>query len=113
MNPKTVRTVMNNDLGLKSYTEMSRHLLTVYMKVGGLDICKKVLSHIKNYGPTVKISSDTIFTLKDVLNCRNVLYTESKVDVKGAVRNKNPARVITLGVVTSHGEKTPSFFYKL
>lgn len=114
MNPKTVRTVMKNDLGLKSYTKMSRHLLTVYMKVGGLDICKKVLSYIKNYEPTVKISSDTIFILKDVLNCRNVPYiTESTVDVKGGVRNKHPVRVMTLGVVTFHGEKTLSFFYKL
>lgn len=104
---------MNNDLGIKSYTKMSRHLLTVYMKVGGLGIYKKVLSYIKNNGTTVKIFSDSIFTLKDVLNCRNDMYiTESTVDVKGAIRNKHPARVMTLGVVTSHGEKTPPFFFQ-
>ncbi len=51
VDPKTVRTSVHYDLGLKSYTRTPWHLLTECMKARRLERCKKVLIYIKNHGP--------------------------------------------------------------
>jgi hypothetical protein len=114
VDPKTIRTAVHDDLGLKSYTRTPRHLLTESMKARRLERCKKVLRYIKNHGSTVKIFSDEkIFTVDAVLNRRNDRYlAKSTVDVKGTFRTKHPAQVMVFGVVASDGKKMPTFFYK-
>ncbi len=56
LDPKTVRTAVHDDFGLKSYPRMPRHLLIKCMKARRLERCKKVLRYIKNHGFTVQIS---------------------------------------------------------
>ncbi len=45
VSPKTLRKAVNEDLGLKSYTRTTRHLLTRRMKAIRLERCKKVRSY--------------------------------------------------------------------
>ncbi len=72
VNPKTVRTTLHDDLGLKSYTRTPRYLLTECIQSRRLEMCKKVLIYIKNHLSTVKIfSDDKFFTVNSVLNHRN------------------------------------------
>ncbi len=52
VDPKTIRTGVHDDLGLKSYTKMPRHLLTECTKAIRLERWKKVLKYIKNPGST-------------------------------------------------------------
>jgi transposase len=57
VDPKTIRMSVHEDLGVKSNTRTTRHLLTESMKARNLERCKKVLEYIKNHGSTVKIFS--------------------------------------------------------
>ncbi len=93
---KTVRMAMHDDLGLKSYTRMPRHLVMECMKARRLERCKKVLRYIKNHGSTVKIfSGKKSFTVDVVLNRRTDWYlAETKADVKGTFRTKHPDKVM-------------------
>ena len=111
--PWTVKRVVNEDLGLKSFARPIRHLLTEKMKEKRLERCLKVRNQLKKYRDTVMIYSDKkIFTVDAVLNRRNDRYlAKSTAEVKGIFRTKHPAQVMVLGVVASDGKTMPPFFF--
>ncbi len=91
VDPKTVRTVVHDAIGLTSYVRIPR------WKVA------RKYSKTKNHGSTMKIFSDEkIFTVDAVLNHQNDWYlAESIADVKGTFRTKHPAKVMVLSVMDS------------
>jgi len=114
VDPKTIRTAVHKDLGLKSFARMPRHLLTDRMKQTRLERCHKIHSFLKHNGSTVKIFSDEkIFTVDQVYNRRNDRWiAETTQEVKGVFRTKHPAQVMVLGVLGSDGNKMPPYFFK-
>jgi inhibitor of nuclear factor kappa-B kinase subunit alpha len=112
---ETVRKAVADDLGLKSYVRVPRHLLTAKLKEKRLQRCKKVLAYVKSNGSTVRIFSDKkIFTVDQVYNRRNDRYIAgSTAEVEGVYRTKHPAQVMVLGVLASDGKKMPPYFFKV
>lgn len=113
VDPKTIRKAVHQDLGLCSFVRQPRHLLTNALKQKRLDQCKKILSHLRHHGSTVKIFSDKkIFTVDQVYNRRNDRWlAESKSDVKGVFRTKHPTQVMVLGILGSDGQRMPPYFF--
>lgn len=114
VNPNTIKTAVNTDLGLKSFARTPRHLLNAALKSKRLTRCKKVLHYLKTHAGTVTIFSDEkIFTVDAVVNRRNDRYLAKSIeDVKGTFRTKHPAQIMVLGVVASDGKKMPPYFFK-
>ena len=96
VNKSTIRKAVHEDLGLRSYICVPRHLLTTSLKARRLERCRKVLCYLKSNAATVKIFSDKkIFTVDQVLNCRNDRFiAESSREVEGTFRTKHPAQVM-------------------
>ena len=109
----TIRKAVHDDLGLKSFVRVPRHLLTATMKERRLERCKKILVDLKHNGSRIKIFSDKkIFTVDQVFNRRNDRYlAESTDQVKGVFRTKHPQQVMVLGVIGSDGQKMPPYFF--
>lgn len=110
----TLMLAIHEDLGLKSFARVPRHLLTSSLKEKRLDRCHKLLAYLKHHKATVKIFSDKkIFTVDQVYNRRNDRYLAQSTDqVKGVFRTKHPAQVMVMGVLASDGKKMPPFFFK-
>ncbi|QQP55053.1 Uncharacterized protein FKW44_008097 [Caligus rogercresseyi] len=92
VDPKTIRTAVHKDLGMKSYARTPRHLLTDRLKPSRHERCKKVLNYFKKSSVRVKIFSDKkIFTLDAVFSRRNDRYiAKSFNQVEGTYRTKHP-----------------------
>lgn len=88
--PKTIGTEFHNRLELNSYTRMPKLFLTDSIKARMLEMCEKVLSHLKNHQSIVKINSEKIVC---VLSHQNTLeyFTVSTSDVKGTFKTKHSA----------------------
>lgn len=110
----TIRKAIKEDLGLKSFARVPRHLLTASLKEKRLARCKSIIHFLKSKPATVKIFSDKkIFTVDQVYNRRNDRFiASSTADVKGVFRTKHPAQVMVLGVLGSDGKKMPPYFFK-
>lgn len=114
VHPKTIATAVRDDLGLKSYARVPRHLLTITIKEKRLERCRKIKNWLRHNPSTVKIFSDKkIFTVDQVFNRRNDRYiAASTKEVKGVYRTKHPAQVMVLGVLASDGKRMPPIFFK-
>lgn len=101
MDAKTIRTAVKDDLKLKSYTRIPRHLLTRPMKAIRLERCKKSSYLSENK----QVHREKIFTVDAVLNRRNDrCIAHSKDHVKGTFRTKHPAQIMLFGFVASVGK---------
>jgi hypothetical protein len=100
------------ELGLTSYAQGKRHLLTNRMKEVRLERCRKVLNWLKSNGSAIKFFSDEkIFTVDRAFNRRNDRWiASSSTDVHPTMTTKKPASVMALCVVSSEGDVFTHFF---
>ncbi len=101
-------------LGLNSYAQSQRHLLTEAMKTKRLKRCKKAVNFFKGNHDIVKTySNKKIFTVDAVLNQHNDRFlAETKEKVLGIFRIKHPQQVTVLRVIASDSQKMDPHFYK-
>ena len=99
-------------LGLTSYAQGKRHLLTDRMKEVRLIRCKKLLKWIKANGSVIKFFSDEkIFTIDRSANRRNDRWIASSTsEVHHTMTSKKPASVMTICVVSREGDVLTHFF---
>ena len=99
-------------LGLTSYAQGKRHLLTDRMKEVRLNRCRKLLNWMKSNGSVMKFFSDEkIFTVDRAFNRRNDRWIASSInEVHPTMTTKMPARVMALCVTSSEGDVLTHFF---
>ena len=85
IDPKTIRTAVHEDLGMKSYVRVPRQLLTSTLMEKRLERCKKIRNWLRANPETVKFFSDEkIFTVDQVYNRQNDRYIAKSIEeVKG------------------------------
>jgi len=110
---RTIGRVVHDDLGLRSFSRVQKHLLTSRQKDIRLERSKKLLNWLKSNASTVKIFSDKkVFTVDMAFNSRNDRFvTKNKSDVIPVMRTKHPASTMALGIIASNGKKMPVHFF--
>lgn len=99
-------------LGLTSFSQGKRHLLTRKMKEIRLTRCQKLLNWMKSNGSVIKFFSDEkIFTVDATFNKRNDRWiASSSSEVQHKTTTKKPASVMVLCVVSTEGDVFTHFF---
>ena len=109
----TIRRIVKEDLGMKPFKILRRHLTSQGSKAKRLERTKKMLQAMRSAGDKVFIWSDeTIFTVEPQVNAQNgkVLATSSaSVDpsIRTAYCRQKPAGVMVWAAVASDGQKSP------
>ena len=112
----TIRRIVKEDLGMKPFKMLRRHLISQGSKAKRLERTKKMLQAMRSAGDKVFIWSDEkIFTVEPQVNTQNdrVLATSSaSVDpsIRTAYRRQKPAGVMVWAAVASDGQKSPLVF---
>ena len=112
---RTLRRVVHEDLGLKSYVLRVKQLLTPAMKQKRVDIGRRLLNSLKRMtNGKIKIFSDEkFFTTDQKANRRNDRYIGDTIDkVPVVMRSKHPVGVMVLGAVSSEGHVMPPHFFQ-
>lgn len=110
----TVRKAVKEDLKLTSYVKSRRHLLTTRMKEVRLERSKKLLSLLKHQDAKkiIFFSDEKKWDVDQTHNRQNDRWlAKEKGDVPVVFRTKNPASVMTLGVISSQGHVMPPHFF--
>ena len=99
-------------LGLTSYAQGKRHLLTDRMKEVRLKRCRKLINWMKTNGSVIKFFSDEkIFVVDRAFNRRNDRWiASSSSEVCHTMTTKHPAGVMAICVVSSEGDVLTHFF---
>lgn len=114
VSPRTVRRVVRQDLGLKSYVLRVKQLLTEDMKRKRVEIGQRLLNSLKR-GARDKIrifSDEKLFTTDQKSNRRNDRFIGDSIEeVPVVMKSKHPAGVMVLGAVSSEGHVMPPHFF--
>jgi hypothetical protein len=118
MDPRAMRKLVREDLGLKSRMIVQRPLLTPDAQEMRKERCQKLISKLKASQPhQVRIFSDEkIFTVDVAVNCRNSRYlmdlpvADVDPDVCISPKSKAPVKQMVLGVIGSNGQRCPIVF---
>ena len=99
-------------LKLTSFVQGKRHLLTGRMKGIRLHRCKRPISWMNGNGGVMKFFSDEKnFTVNCAFNRRNDRWIASfSSEVQRKMTTKQPAKVMTLCVVSTEGDVLTHFF---
>ncbi len=112
----TVRTIVKEDLGCKSYTRPKRHFISPGAKSRRLERANKLVNKLKHDDARLHIlfSDDKFFTLSPYANRRNNHLIWLKGEQEQAADNlrfqqvhQREAGAMFLGIVTSDGKKGP------
>ena len=95
-----------------SYVQGKRHLLTDRMRGIRLQRCQKLVTWMKGNGGVMKFFSDEKnFTVDCAFNRRNDRrIASSRSEIQSKMITKQPAKVMTLCVVSSEGDVLTHFF---
>jgi hypothetical protein len=118
MDPRTMRHLVREDLGLQSRVIVQRPLLTPDAQETRKERCQKLINKLKASHPCqVRIFSDEkMFTVDVDVNRRNSCYlTDLPVadvdpDICILPKSKAPLKQMVLGVIGSDGQKCPIVF---
>jgi hypothetical protein len=117
MDPRSMRHLVKEDLGLESRVIIQRPLLTADAQETRKERCQKLINKLKASQPRqVQIFSDEkIFTVDVPVNRHNSHYltdlpvADVDLDVHISPKSKAPLKQMVLGVIGSDGQKCPSF----
>ena len=114
VSPRTVRRIVHQDLGLKSYVLRVKQLLTDDMKKKRVEIGRRLLNSMKGSAKDkIRIFSDEkLFITDQKTNRRNDRFIGDSIEeVPVVMRSKHPAGVMVLGAVSSEGHVMPPHFF--
>lgn len=115
IDPKTVRKIVREDLGMKSYCIQKRQLLTDVQKQKRLDCSRKLLRRLKNGDLNKFVFTDEkLFTVEAVRNPRNDRVVAKNIKAipgnkKFHLKRKHPAGIMVWAGISMSG-KTPLVF---
>jgi hypothetical protein len=115
MDPRTMRHLVKEDLGLESRVIVQRLLLTTDAQETRKERCQKLINKLKASQPRqVQIFSDEkIFTVDVAVNSRyltDLPVADVDPDVRISPKSKAPLKQMVLGVIGSDGQKCPIIF---
>lgn len=117
MDPKTMRNLLSKDLKMKNRAVVPRHFISSKQKELRVTRSRRILSWLKsNSGLVTVFSDEKLFYVDPAHNCRNDRYLASgpvedvPENIRIAQKNKNPAKVMVLGVLASDGRICPPIF---
>ena len=111
----TVRLALKEDLGLASYQYSKRCILTSKQRDTRLTRAKLLVNDLKsNRHPLIFSSDKKMWNVDAARNRQNDRFlAKEKSEVPYIFTSKNPASIMTLGVISNQGHVMPPHFFKL